>query len=351
MAGWNGSGTFSRTHDWTEDQGNGIKIRADRHDDNDVDFVSGINNTMTKDGQNSATADLNMGGNKLKNGKTATLVGDFPIVSDIQNAVQTFITSTGSANAYLIALSPAPAAYVAGQKFTFKANFANTGAATLNVNSLGAKAINLFGTLALVTNQIIVDQIVTVVYDGTQFQATSISSVRGDWETLRNVTISNDTTVEFEDGVSGVVLDSTFDEYRIMVKDYVPATNAQNFLVNFSVDGGATTELCAFMLRVTDSNGSNNDSISGSVADVILADQAGNAAGEGYNIELYMGNLNSALFKNIYGSGASFGDSASSEKNTISITVPSASAVDSITFKSASGNMTSGSLILQGRTF
>ena len=52
-----------------QDQINGIKIRADRHDGNDNDFVSGINNCMTKDGQNAAIADLNMGGNKLKNGK------------------------------------------------------------------------------------------------------------------------------------------------------------------------------------------------------------------------------------------------------------------------------------------
>ncbi len=138
-----------------------------------MDFVDGLNNCMTKDGQNSAIADLNMGGNKLKNGKTATLVGDFPIVSDTQNSVQTFVTSTGSANAYVLTLTPPPAAYVAGQKFTFKANFANTGAATVNVNSLGAKAINnIAGSTALVANDIIVDQIVTIQYDGTQFQVT-----------------------------------------------------------------------------------------------------------------------------------------------------------------------------------
>ena len=78
MAGWNGSGTFSRTHDWTDDQGNGILIRADRHDENDVDFVNGINNCVTKDGQNSATADLPMGTNKhtgVGNGSARTHYG------------------------------------------------------------------------------------------------------------------------------------------------------------------------------------------------------------------------------------------------------------------------------------
>jgi len=171
MAGWNGSGLFEKTHSWVQDQINGIKIRADRHDQNDNDFTSGLNNCMTKDGQNSATADLDMGGNKLKNGATATLVGDFPIASDIQNAVQTHVTSTGSANAYVVTLTPVPAAYVSGQTFTFKANFANTGAATVNVNGLGAKTIKKSAdTTDLIANDIIIDQIVTITYDGTVFQ-------------------------------------------------------------------------------------------------------------------------------------------------------------------------------------
>ena len=175
----NGSGTFSRTNDWTEDQANGIKIRADRHDQNDVDFVSGINNCMTKNGENSATNDLDMGGNKLKNGKTATLVGDFPITSDIQNSVHTYKTSTGSANAYVLTLTPIPAAYVAGQRFTFKANFLSTGAATLNVNSLGAKDIKLEGFWALAPYAIKINQIITVVYDGTQFQPVDMGDITG----------------------------------------------------------------------------------------------------------------------------------------------------------------------------
>lgn len=64
MGGWSGSGTFSRTHNWVQDQGNGILIRADRHDANDTDFVNGINNCLTKDGQNMPSANLPMAGYK-----------------------------------------------------------------------------------------------------------------------------------------------------------------------------------------------------------------------------------------------------------------------------------------------
>src|SRR5579871_1181566 len=51
------------------------------------------------------------------------------------------VASTGSANAYAIAYASAPAAYVNGQQFAFAASFANTGSATANINSLGAKTI------------------------------------------------------------------------------------------------------------------------------------------------------------------------------------------------------------------
>lgn len=78
-------------------------------------------------------------------------------------------TTTGSANSYALAASRTMAAYAQGDLFTFKASFTNTGAATLNVDALGAKAIQSH-TAALVGGEIVEDGIYTVVYDGTQFQ-------------------------------------------------------------------------------------------------------------------------------------------------------------------------------------
>lgn len=51
------------------------------------------------------------------------------------------VSTTGSANAYVVTYSVAPAALYNGQRFGFITNFANTGSATLNINSLGAKTI------------------------------------------------------------------------------------------------------------------------------------------------------------------------------------------------------------------
>lgn len=76
-------------------------------------------------------------------------------------------------DSYAITLTPAPTAYVTGQRFTFKAGTANTGAATLNVNSLGAKTIKKQYNLDLNTGDILANQIVEVVYDGTNMQMVS----------------------------------------------------------------------------------------------------------------------------------------------------------------------------------
>lgn len=90
-----------------------------------------------------------------------------------QNNPQTYATSSGSSNAYVLTLTPAPTAYAAGQRFSFKANFGNTGSATLNVNSLGAKTLKVPNGNTLISGDIATNQIVTAVYDGTDMIITS----------------------------------------------------------------------------------------------------------------------------------------------------------------------------------
>ena len=91
------------------------------------------------------------------------------------------VTTTGSANAYVYTpvSSTYPTAYVSGEVYTFKANFTNTGAATINIRSLGAK--NIFqksgaGVVALTGGEIRSGDIVIICYDGTQFQIISSSA-------------------------------------------------------------------------------------------------------------------------------------------------------------------------------
>jgi hypothetical protein len=80
------------------------------------------------------------------------------------------LASTGSANAYVVTYAVAPASYINGQRFSFRASFANTGSATANINGLGAKTINLHGAsglAALAGSEIQAAHHVTLEYDST----------------------------------------------------------------------------------------------------------------------------------------------------------------------------------------
>lgn len=100
--------------------------------------------------------------------------------------LNTGVADTGSANAVAIAPSPAITAYAAYQEFTFKAAATNTGATTINVNSLGTKNIYKNGTSALTGGEIVTGGIYTVTYDGTQFQLINNSVVAVDQNSTPN---------------------------------------------------------------------------------------------------------------------------------------------------------------------
>lgn len=105
----------------------------------------------------------------------------------------TFKVATGAAGAYSMTNVPPyttpGTAYITGKAYVFKANHGNTGASTLEVDGMGAKAIKVKVTDPTVLGSILIDQIVTVVYDGLNFQM--ISAVGG-------------ASVDAEDIVAGV---------------------------------------------------------------------------------------------------------------------------------------------------
>lgn len=92
-----------------------------------------------------------------------------------QNGTYVFLTGVAGTNT-ITATAPSPfTAYVEGQVFRFKAANAPTGAVTLNINAVGAKAVQLGGS-ALVGQEYAANAYVEVIYDGTQFQLLSATS-------------------------------------------------------------------------------------------------------------------------------------------------------------------------------
>jgi hypothetical protein len=121
-----------------------------------------------------ANANINASNKRIKNVASVVDSSDAVNAIAIQSQQLTFGNALGSTNAYSLSLIPAPTAYVAGMMLTFKANAANTGAATLNVNNLGTVALKKNVTNDLATGDIVSGQMVIVIYDGTNFQTMNI---------------------------------------------------------------------------------------------------------------------------------------------------------------------------------
>ena len=94
-------------------------------------------------------------------------------VKTIQDGRLLFGVASGSNNAFEVDLEPAVAAYVPGMVLHFQANHAVTGDATLEVNGLGAIPVRKHFSEELDENDIRENQLVTVIFDGTNFQMLS----------------------------------------------------------------------------------------------------------------------------------------------------------------------------------
>ena len=172
----NGSGTYSLP------SGNpvvtGTTISSTTHNTTMSDIATALTTSLASDGQTTPTANLPMGGYKhtgVANGSART---DYASLGQVQDSTAQLVTVTGT-DTILATSSPAVVAYATGQTFRFVSAGANTGAATFNLNSLGAKAITKNGATALSAGDISSGAVVHVTYDGTQFQLANVASFTG----------------------------------------------------------------------------------------------------------------------------------------------------------------------------
>lgn len=163
--GWSG-GTFSRDYNWTTDAaGSFPNIEASRMDGEDNNFATGINACLTKDGSNTPSGNLPMGGQRHTGVGNAAALTDYASAADVIDQHLTFYVDSGSGNNFAITPSPAISAYAEGQRFVFRATHGNTGACDLNVNGLGAIAIQTNDGSALSSGAIATGGYYEVIYD------------------------------------------------------------------------------------------------------------------------------------------------------------------------------------------
>ncbi len=180
---WAG-GTYTKgnnaTGGWTGDASLGIGIEAGRHDTQDNDFATGINNCIAKDGQNAATADLPMGAFKHTNVANATARNNYAAVGQVQDGDFIWLgTAGGTTTALTASASPAITAYKAGQKFRLITASGSTGSTatphTLQINGIvGAKNIvNNQDSTNPTLGTWVAGALMELVYDGTNFRITN----------------------------------------------------------------------------------------------------------------------------------------------------------------------------------
>jgi hypothetical protein len=164
----NGSGTYSLP------AGNpvvtGTVISSTVQNNTTSDIATALTNSIAKDGQTTPTANLPMGGFKLTGLGAGSVATDSAHLGQIQAQAYIYLGSVAGTNTITATTSPVTTAYASGQTYRFVAAGANTGAVTININSLGAKDVTKNGTAALISGDIISGAIYTLVYDGTRFQ-------------------------------------------------------------------------------------------------------------------------------------------------------------------------------------
>jgi microcystin-dependent protein len=174
-----GSKTFGRTDGtrtgsstWQQADAASVDIISTDHDTHDQDIADGINTALCKDGSNTATADIPMGAFKFTNLGAGSARTNSIRLGQVQDSSATYYPTVGG-TADAITLTGAAAAitaYAAGQTFVFIAGATNTGAVTVNVDSVGVKSITGPAGSALTAGHIVVGSTYSMTYDGTQFQ-------------------------------------------------------------------------------------------------------------------------------------------------------------------------------------
>ena len=180
---YNGSGTFV-INSTGQPVVTGTVISSTAFNALTADLATGLSTALTKDGQTTPTANLPMGTFKFTGLSAGSAATDSANIAQVQNSFGSFLTVSGT-DTITATVSPALTAYASGQMFAFVAANTNTGAVTINISSLGAKAITKNGNTALSAGDLTANYLFVVVYDGTQFQVVGVSAT-----TFTNLTIS-----------------------------------------------------------------------------------------------------------------------------------------------------------------
>jgi len=150
------------------------------------DIATALTQSIAYDGQTTPVANLPMGTYAHTGVGNATVRTMYASAAQVEDGTLNYLTSVAGTNTITATAPVGMTGYVAGQVFRFIAAGANTGACTLNLNSIGAKSLVKTDGSALVSGDIASGAAVQVMYDGTNFQL--LSDANGATETVTTLT-------------------------------------------------------------------------------------------------------------------------------------------------------------------
>lgn len=114
-----------------------------------------------------------------KSGLTASNADLTQLAQAVRSQALNYRVAGGTANALTVTLDPAPASLAAltGTPIRIKIAATNTGAATLNVNGLGAKPLTRPSGAPVIAGDMAAGQIIEVIYNGLSFQLTGMTQL------------------------------------------------------------------------------------------------------------------------------------------------------------------------------
>lgn len=139
----NGAGTYSRVagvpyvYNTVIDE---VVVNAEMDD-----IATALTASLSKDGQTTPTANLPMGGFRHTTVGAATARTQYARAAEAQDNALAYLSSVAGTNTITASAPLSMAAYAVGQEFDFTPAATNTAAATLNINSIGAGAVQLNG--------------------------------------------------------------------------------------------------------------------------------------------------------------------------------------------------------------
>ena len=176
----------------------GTTISSATHNTTLTDIANALTASIAKDGQTTPTANLPMGTYRHTGVSNGTARDQYAAVGQLQDNTATVVGSVSGVDTITGSLTPALAAYVTGMAVVLFPAGTNTGAATLNLNSLGAKNIvNVLGA-SVGAGTLRTGNPAFLVYNGTSFVLISEDAASGSFTgTLTGCTTSPTGTVNY----------------------------------------------------------------------------------------------------------------------------------------------------------